>query len=96
VIARFRLWLAGLLVPRVFYLPAGSEVDMDALANGQRLIFIPNDFPPPAIHQEVLAALVGSYRYHCLSCAHHFTHINTYQTHDCKLYQHVPVKLTIV
>jgi len=95
VINRLRFWLAGLIAPRVFYLPAGSEIDIDALAHGQRVIYIPPEFPPPAIHRDALAALVGCYRYYCAPCAHQFTDMNTYQTHDCTEYQTFPVRLTI-
>jgi len=94
--ARFRFWLAGLIAPRVLYLPTGADIDIDALANGQRIIFIPPEFPPPAIHRDALAALVGNYRYYCAPCGHQFSQINAYQTHDCSLYREHPIQLRLL
>jgi hypothetical protein len=95
VINRLRFWLAGLIAPRVFYLPAGSELDMTALALGTRLIHLPPEFPPVAISEAALTTIVALYRWHCRECAHAFTNPRAYQTHDCKLYRDSPLDVLI-
>ena len=90
VIARFRYWLAGLIAPRVLYLPKGADIELDG-----RLIHLPPTFPPVVISQAALTNIVALYRWHCHDCAHAFVNSRAFQSHDCKSYREFPIEVTI-